>query len=134
VGTLTTTDPDNGNTFTYTLVTGTGSTDNASFTIATDVLKTAASFDFETKSTYSIRVRSLDQGGLFTEKVFTITVTDVNEAPSITSSGGGDTASIKFHRHDVVATDPDANATLTYSITGGADAGKFSINSTPGSK
>ena len=33
VGTLTTTDPDAGNTFTYTLVSGTGSTDNASFTI-----------------------------------------------------------------------------------------------------
>ena len=33
VGTLSTTDPDAGNTFTYTLVSGTGSTDNASFTI-----------------------------------------------------------------------------------------------------
>jgi len=79
VGTLTTVDPDTGNTFTYTLVTGTGSTDNASFTITGDTLKTAAVFDYETKSSYSIRVRSTDAGGLWTEKAFTITVTDVIE-------------------------------------------------------
>ena len=33
VGTFSTTDPDAANTFTYTLVSGTGSTDNASFAI-----------------------------------------------------------------------------------------------------
>jgi hypothetical protein len=37
--------------------------------------------DFETRSNYTIRVRSTDQGGLFTEKTFTISVTNVNEAP-----------------------------------------------------
>jgi len=79
VGTFSTSDPDVGNTFTYTLVTGTGSTDNSSFTIAGNSLKTAASFDFETKSSYSIRVRSTDQDGLFTERTLVISVTDVVE-------------------------------------------------------
>jgi hypothetical protein len=79
VGTFTTTDPDAGNTFTYTLVSGEGSTDNGSFTIDGGVLKTAASFDFESRSSYSVRVKSMDQGGLSTEKAFTITVTDVVE-------------------------------------------------------
>ena len=32
----------------------------------------------------------------------------------------------------VTATDPDAGATRTYSITGGADAAKFTINATTG--
>ena len=32
----------------------------------------------------------------------------------------------------VTATDPDAGATLTYSIVGGADAAKFTINATTG--
>ena len=32
----------------------------------------------------------------------------------------------------VTATDPDAGATLTYSIIGGADAAKFTINATTG--
>ena len=88
VGTLTTTDPDAGNTFTYTLVTGTGDADNGSFTVVGDLVKTAASFDFETKNSYTIRVRTTDQGGLFFEKSLTINVTNVNEPPTITSNGG----------------------------------------------
>jgi hypothetical protein len=85
VGTFSTTDPDAGNTFTYTLVSGAGDTDNASFTIggtSGNSLRTAASFDFETKSSYTIRVRSTDQGLRFFEKQFTITVTNVNETPT----------------------------------------------------
>jgi autotransporter-associated beta strand protein len=74
VGTLSTTDPDGGDTFTYTLVAGTGSTDNAAFNISGNQLRATASLDFETNSSYSVRVRSTDQGGLFTEKAFTITV------------------------------------------------------------
>jgi sulfatase modifying factor 1 len=77
VGTFTTTDPDAGNTFTYTLVSGEGSADNASFTIDGSVLKTAASFNFEGKSSYSVRVKSTDAGGLSTEKAFTIANVDV---------------------------------------------------------
>ena len=86
VGAFSTTDADTGDTFTYALVSGTGSTDNASFTISGNQLLTAASFDFEGKSSYSIRVRTTDQGGLYMEKVFTITVTDVDEiAPTVTA-------------------------------------------------
>ncbi len=79
VGTFTTTDPDASNTFIYTLVSGSGSTDNAAFNISGSQLRATASFDFETKSSYSVRVRSTDQGGLFTEKTFTIAVADTAE-------------------------------------------------------
>ena len=79
VGTLTTTDPDAGDTFTYTLVAGTGGNDNASFTLVGNTVKSAADFDFETKSNYSIRVRTTDQGGLSYDKVFTISVSDLLE-------------------------------------------------------
>lgn len=64
---------------TYTLVAGTGDTDNASFNINGNQLRTSEVFDFETKSSYSIRVRSTDAFGLELEKVFTVTVTDVLE-------------------------------------------------------
>jgi hypothetical protein len=47
VGVFSTTDPDAGNTFTYTLVTGTSSTDNASFEIVGANLKTLVVFDYE---------------------------------------------------------------------------------------
>jgi len=36
-------------------------------------------FDYETKSSYSIRVRTTDSGGLYFEKQFTITINDVTE-------------------------------------------------------
>ena len=80
VGTLSTTDPDGDINFIYTLVSGTGSTDNSSFSIAGSTLKTAA---FLSKSSYSIRVRSTDQGGLYFEKIFTITLTVGNQAPTV---------------------------------------------------
>ncbi|MEN6494052.1 MAG: SdrD B-like domain-containing protein, partial [Thermoguttaceae bacterium] len=69
VGTFTTTDPNGAGTFTYSLVSGTGSTDNAQFTIVGNELRTAASFNYETKSSYSIRVRTTDSGGLYYEEV-----------------------------------------------------------------
>ncbi len=82
VGNLGTVDANAGDTFTYTLVAGTGSTDNASFEIVTVTgaqLVNFEVFDFETKSSYSIRIRSTDAGGLFFEKQFTITVNDLSE-------------------------------------------------------
>ncbi|MEX2489651.1 MAG: tandem-95 repeat protein, partial [Pseudomonadales bacterium] len=81
VGTFSTSDVDDGDTFAYALVAGTGDTDNASFQINGDVLESAEDFDFETRNSYSIRVESTDSGGLTTEKEFAITVNDVNEAP-----------------------------------------------------
>jgi ELWxxDGT repeat protein len=83
IGTLSTVDPDAGNSFTYTFASGAGSVDNAAFTIDGSVLKSAVAFNFEAKSSYSIRVKSTDQGGLFTEKQFTITVADVAEPLAI---------------------------------------------------
>jgi gliding motility-associated-like protein len=79
IGTLSTTDIDTGDTFTYALVSGSGDTDNASFAILGATLKTAAVFDFETKNSYSLRLRVTDAGGLTFERAFTIMVTDVNE-------------------------------------------------------
>ena len=74
-----------GDTHTFTLVAGTGSTDNASFNISGNSLRTSAVFNFEAKSSYSIRVRATDQGNLNTEKQFTISITNVNEAPVTTN-------------------------------------------------
>ncbi|WP_020468704.1 right-handed parallel beta-helix repeat-containing protein [Zavarzinella formosa] len=83
VGTFSTTDLDGDNAFTYTLVQSGTYPDNNSFTIDGSTLKTTASFDYETKNIYTIRVNSEDAGGLSTEKVFTITVAPVNEQPTI---------------------------------------------------
>src|SRR4029450_13229883 len=69
-----------------------------------------------------------------------VTVTDVAEAPNqdptITSDGGGATASKSAAENqtavtDVDATDPENNP-LTYSLAGGADASDFTINQPSG--
>jgi len=81
VGFFTATDPDANDTHTYTLVSGAGDMDNSSFDIVNGDLVATESFDFETKDSYSIRVRATDAGGLSTEEVFAITIIDGPDAP-----------------------------------------------------
>jgi hypothetical protein len=138
VGTLSATDPDTGNTFTYSLVTGTGSTDNGSFTISGNQLKTAASFDYETKNSYAIRVQTKDQGGLVYEKTFTINVTNVNEAPVLAAIEGSALAYTENNPATAItstttATDVDnANlASATIQITGNYQNGQDLLSFTP---
>jgi hypothetical protein len=135
VGTFSTTDPDTGNTFTYTLVSGTGDTDNASFTIggtSGNSLLTAASFNFETKSSYSIRVRTTDQEGAFFEKQFTITVLNGNDGATqvvlsnvVTSLLATANTTSAIPLADVSVTD-DGLGTNTLSLSG-TDAGVFEL-------
>jgi len=85
IGTLSSTDPDTGDTFTYSLVGGTGDTDNIDFNILGNKLRLTASANYEAKSSYSVVIRTTDQGTLSYDKQFTITVTDVAESPTITA-------------------------------------------------
>ncbi len=64
---------------TYTLVSGSGDTDNDSVSFSGDTLKTAISFDYERKTSYTIRVRSENTSGLSFEESFTITVNNLAE-------------------------------------------------------
>lgn len=83
VGAFETTDPDSNSTFSYTLVAGEGSEGNSSFTISGSTIQTSASFDYHAKNSYSIRVRSTDQGGLSIEEVFEITVLEDTAPPAV---------------------------------------------------
>ncbi|MFM7580602.1 MAG: cadherin repeat domain-containing protein, partial [Microcystaceae cyanobacterium] len=56
IGTLSSTDPDAGDNFTYSLVAGDGATDNSAFSIVGNQLQINNSPDFETQNNYSIRV------------------------------------------------------------------------------
>ncbi|WP_419194997.1 cadherin domain-containing protein, partial [Novipirellula herctigrandis] len=81
-----------------------------------------------------------NEGGLdATAATGTITITSVNDyAPIISSDGGGATATVSVDENSVtvttvVASDADVPAqTLTYSISGGLDAAKFTIDSSTG--
>ena len=133
VGNLSSTDPDTGNTFTYSLVSGTGATDNSLFTITNNQLKTNSVFDFETKNSYSVRVRTTDQGGLFFDKQLTIGVSNVNETPTnlfIDTSTVAENQVIGTVVGNLSSADPDTGSTFTYSLvtgTGATDNGLFTI-------
>ncbi|MFM6896017.1 MAG: cadherin repeat domain-containing protein, partial [Microcystis panniformis] len=134
VGNFLTTDPDTNNTFTYSLVAGIGDNDNSLFTLIGNQLYTNASFDFETKNSYSVRVRTIDQGGLYYDKPFTINVTTVNEDPtdlSLSPSAIAENKPIGTILGQFSSSDPDLGDTFTYTLvtgTGDTDNGLFSIN------
>jgi len=79
VGRFSSLDNDRDELFTYSLVAGRGSRDNASFDIRGGQLVASESFNFEMRRSYSIRVRSTDRSGLFIERNFVIGVLDLPE-------------------------------------------------------
>ena len=133
VGTLSSLDPNLGDTFTYSLVSGAGDTGNASFNIAGNQLRTSAIFDYETQNSYSIRVRTTDQDGLFFEKAFTITVMPgSNVSPTnilLSNSSIAESQPINTVVGTLSTTDPDVGDTFTYSLVpGSGDTGNGSFN------
>lgn len=118
--------------------------DNTFFTIdpATGALRFTASPDFEftdpgNDDLYKLRVTVTDSGGQATFRDIFVSVTNVNEAPVITSNGGAATAAITVAENTsavttVLASDPDAGAILGYGFAGGADVTRFAIDSATG--
>ena len=89
--------------------------------------------DTGTDNVYDVTVRVRDAGGLSTTLMVMVRVTDVNEAPVITSPPA--TRSVPENStavHTFAATDVDASTTLTWSVETDDDGGKFEINSTTG--
>ena len=140
VTTATSTDVDGGAPL-YSII---GGADAALFTIdaASGVLTFASPPDFETPAdagadnVYDVTIQVADGNGGFDTQAIAVTVTNVNEAPVITSDGGGATASINAAENQsavttATSTDVDGGAPL-YSIIGGADAALFTIDAASG--
>jgi PKD repeat protein len=93
----------------FALVSGTGSTDNGSFSVHNDSLFSAAMFDYATKFSYSIRIRGTDTTGYNIEKSFSIIVGAV---PKITAEPVSKSVGVnKNTSFTVTATGP---GTLSY--------------------
>ncbi|HUG25245.1 cadherin domain-containing protein, partial [Piscinibacter sp.] len=95
--------------------------------------------DYEAATSHAITVLATSADGSTASRSFTVALTDVNDnSPVITSNGGGTAASISVPENEtavttVVASDADLPAqTLVYSIAGGADASRFTIDGTTG--
>jgi len=127
VVTLARTDDDSGDTVTWSRVIGAGDTDNALFNTNGADLRLTTDTNFETPicgdNVCQVRVRATDAGGLTAELAITITITNVNEAPVITTTaaqnfaedGGGNAVVVAL-----ASTDDDAGDTATWSIVAGA--------------
>lgn len=123
IGTFSSTDSDVGETYTYTLVTGTGDTDNALFKITGAILSAQGTgLNFETKSSYSIRIRTTDNRQGFFEKQFTITATNVVELASLitlTPSTFAENQAVGTTIGTLGTNDQDAGDTFTYTLVAG---------------
>ena len=138
VTTVIATDADTGDTLTYSI---TGGADNSRFSVGSSsgilTFKSAPDYenpvDANTDGEFIIEV-TVSDGTTTDVQTITVTVTDINDnAPVITSNGGGATADVNAAENQtavttITATDADTTGTLTYSITGGADNSHFSIN------
>ncbi|MFC3073475.1 cadherin domain-containing protein [Shinella pollutisoli] len=131
VGVLSATDAD-GDPLTYTLTDSAG----GRFSLRTEKgvtrLVVNGTIDYEAAKSHKVTVKVSDGQGGAISKAFTIAVGNVNEAPSITSNGGGTKATVKVAENrtavtTVKAADPEKTA-VTYSISGGADKALFKID------
>ncbi len=134
-GTITSSDPDGGAP-SYSI---SGGADAASFSInsTTGALSFQGAPDFEAptdtdaNNVYEVSVQVSDGNGGTDTEAIAVTVTNVNEGPTITSSAAFNAPENQTAVTTVTSSDPDGGAP-SYSISGGADQAKFSIDSTSG--
>ncbi|MEI6750699.1 MAG: cadherin domain-containing protein, partial [Bacteroidota bacterium] len=137
IGSVAATDPDAGQTITYSILSG---NTNGAFAInaASGALSVAnsAALNYEIVTSFALVVKVLDNGSgnLSSQATVTINLLNVNEPPAISNqafsvnenSANGTAVGI------VAATDPDAGQTITYSILSGNTNGAFAINAASG--
>lgn len=129
IGNLSATDPNFGDSVTFSLVPG---FDASKFQVLGNTLRVGAlGLDYEASATRQAIVRATDRAGLFIDVLFTIQVLNVNEVPVITSGSTIAMAENSTAVTTVTAVDPELTA-LTYSIAGGVDQAAFTINATSG--
>src|SRR6185295_12653371 len=131
VGTLSATDADSFENFSFSLTNNPGGL----FGINGNNIVVAGGLDYEAGHTQSVDVRVTDKAGYTFTKTFTVNLTDVNDvAPTITSGATGSEAENSATVtvvYQAAATDPDTVGTIAYSLSGD-DAALFDINSATG--
>ncbi|XP_048583508.1 protocadherin Fat 4 isoform X2 [Nematostella vectensis] len=128
IGTLSSVDPNAGDTHTYTLVSG----GRGWVQIRGTALLAITTFDYETlPNRFDVRITSTDSGTpqMSTTKIFTITVTDVNEAPTdvqLSSSAVDENSGTDITVGSLSTSDQDSGQRFTYTLLDSA-GGRFKI-------
>lgn len=127
IGTLTTTDPDTTDTHSYSFVDWTGreATANGLFTVNGSTLRWKDRPNFETASSYHVRIRTTDrstQGAASFEKSFTITLRDLNEPATDVTFGLGveENGGQGLLVGKLVAVDPERLQSHSFALVAGA--------------
>ena len=120
-----------------------GGTDGSLFAInSSSGVLTITARDFESPAdsgsdnTYIVTITATDGASNATTQTLTVTITNLNEAPTITTASSAATHSITQAENSTsvvtyAATDVDAGSSLSFSISG-TDAADFAINSSSG--
>ncbi len=137
IGAITASDPDGDQTLQYGIIGGSGA-EKFSINPETGVLtvRENADLDFETDREFTLLVSVSDNGSpvMTTTVEQTVQIGDVNEQPVIQASmlAVSESAATDDEVGSVVATDPDADQTLTFEIVGGTGASVLQIDSVSG--
>lgn len=134
VGTVVASDPNAGQTLTYSIV---GGSSTFSINVNTGQIQVldGTLLNFETNPSFDLTVQVTDNGtpALSSSATVTINLTNVNEAPTVGPAGPFTVAENSANGTvvgSVPSADPDVGDTLTYSIVGGN--GTFAINPSTG--
>ena len=122
ISTLSTIDADASDTHTYSLVSGSGSTNNSNFNISNNSLRASEVFNYETKNSYSIRIQTSDDQGATFAMAFKINITNINDAPTniiLSSKAIVEHSSINTVVGTLSTADEDASDSHSYSLTAG---------------
>jgi len=119
VGTFSTTDADQGDTFTYKTIANQScpGPDDVSFTIEGNTLKTSEVFDYETKKSYNICVESTDSGGDTYVESFDINIIDVAETGEYPTANDDTATTQEDTAVEVSVLDNDEPATIGDTLT-----------------
>nr|MDJ0937805.1 cadherin domain-containing protein [Kiloniellales bacterium] len=135
IGTVAASDPDSGESFSYTLADDAGGRfaidpSTGAITVADGTL-----LDFDTDSSHAVTVRVADAGGLTYTEAFTIAVTDQPDNPPTDLNLSGTTVAENAANGTFIgtasATDADVGETFTYALTDDA-GGRFAIDPASG--
>ena len=136
-GVVVASDPDAGQSLSYSIISG--NTNNAfqinAATGALTVLNPSA-LNYELVTSYALIVKAQDngQGNLFSQATITVNITNVNENPNISNQTFtiAENSLVGVQAGVVVASDPDAGQSLSYSIISGNTNNAFQINAATG--
>jgi VCBS repeat-containing protein len=137
VGSVTATDPNAGQTKTFSITSGnTGSVFAINPNTGAIAVANAAALDFETNPSFNLTVQASDNGNpsLSGTATITINLTNVNEAPVVTPAtlSIAENSAVNTPVGTVAAIDPDAGQTKSFSIINGNAGNAFAINPNTG--